>query len=97
VLLCSPPKEPPDRTVVRGVNDGQLTAADRIVSNASCTTHAAAPILQVLERAFGIERVPVDHPRLHQPAAPRRRAVLGPAARPRRRRRIIPQSWTPPS
>ena len=56
VLLCSPPKDPPDRTVVMGVNDGELRAEDRIVSNASSTAHAAAPVLQILEREFGIER-----------------------------------------
>lgn len=56
VLLCSPPKDPPDRTIILGVNGGELTASDRIVSNASCTAHAAAPLLKVLEREFGIER-----------------------------------------
>jgi glyceraldehyde 3-phosphate dehydrogenase len=56
VLLCSPPKDPPDRTIILGVNDGDLEAGDRIVSNASCTAHAAAPLLQVLEREFGVER-----------------------------------------
>ncbi len=56
VLLLSPPKEAPDRTIVLGVNDGELRDSDRIVSNASCTAHAAAPVLQILEREFGIER-----------------------------------------
>jgi glyceraldehyde 3-phosphate dehydrogenase len=56
VILCAPPREPPDITVVMGVNDEQLTAAHRIVSNGSCTAHCAAPIVKVLHEAFGIRR-----------------------------------------
>ena len=56
VILCAPPKDPPDATIVMGVNDGDLTPADRIVSNASCTAHCAAPIVKILHEAFGIER-----------------------------------------
>jgi glyceraldehyde 3-phosphate dehydrogenase len=56
VILCSPPAEPPDITVVMGVNDDQLRPEHRIVSNASCTAHAAAPVLEILEDAFGIKR-----------------------------------------
>jgi len=56
VILCAPPAEPPDLTVVFGVNDDRLTPAHRIVSNASPTAQAAAPVLAVLEEAFGIER-----------------------------------------
>ena len=56
VILCAPPQEPPDITVVMGVNDEQLTAAHRIVSNGSCTAHCAAPIVKVLHEAFGIRR-----------------------------------------
>jgi glyceraldehyde 3-phosphate dehydrogenase len=56
VILCSPPKEAPDITVVAGVNDDQLRAEHRIISNASNTAHAAAPILKILDDAFGIQR-----------------------------------------
>ena len=56
VILCAPPKDPPDLTVVMGVNDDQLCAEHRIVSNASVTAHCAAPILKILQDAFGIER-----------------------------------------
>jgi glyceraldehyde 3-phosphate dehydrogenase len=56
VILCAPPKDPPDRTVVMGVNDDHLTLEDRIVSNASCTAHCAAPVIKILNEAFGIER-----------------------------------------
>jgi glyceraldehyde 3-phosphate dehydrogenase len=56
VILCSPPAEPPDITVVMGVNEDELRPEHRIVSNASCTAHAAAPVLEILADAFGIER-----------------------------------------
>jgi glyceraldehyde 3-phosphate dehydrogenase len=42
--------------VVYGVNDDQLRPDHRIVSNASCTAHCAAPVLAALHDAFGIER-----------------------------------------
>jgi glyceraldehyde 3-phosphate dehydrogenase len=60
VILCAPPLDPPDITVVMGVNDQLLRPEHRIVSNASVTAHAAAPVLKILQRAFGIERVFVD-------------------------------------
>ena len=56
VILCAPPKEPPDLTVVMGVNDDQLGPEHRIVSNASCTAHCVSPVLKILNDAFGVER-----------------------------------------
>jgi glyceraldehyde 3-phosphate dehydrogenase len=56
VILCAPPQEPPDITVVMGVNDEKLTAEHRIVSNGSCTAHCAAPIIKIMHEAFGIRR-----------------------------------------
>lgn len=56
VILCSPPIGPMDLTVAMGVNDDQLKAEHRIVSNASCTAHCVAPVLKILEDAFGLER-----------------------------------------
>jgi len=56
VILCSPPADPPDLTVVMGVNEDQLRPEHRIVSNASSTANAAAPLLKILSEAFGIER-----------------------------------------
>ena len=56
VILCAPPKDPPDSTIVMGVNDDELSLDDRIISNASCTAHCAAPVAKILHDAFGIER-----------------------------------------
>jgi glyceraldehyde 3-phosphate dehydrogenase len=56
VVLCVPPLDPPDITVVMGVNDSELRPGHRLVSNASCTAHCAAPVLKILHRAFGVRR-----------------------------------------
>jgi glyceraldehyde 3-phosphate dehydrogenase len=56
VILCSPEVDPPDATIVMGVNDDQLRREHRIISTASNTAHAAAPVLKVLDDAFGIQR-----------------------------------------
>lgn len=55
VILSAPPKEDTIKTVVLGVNEEVLSSDDVIISNASCTTNCAAPMLKVLEQ-FGIEQ-----------------------------------------
>ena len=55
-VLISAPAKGVDKTVVYGVNHGVLTAADTIVSNASCTTNCLAPLAKVVHEAVGIER-----------------------------------------
>lgn len=53
-VLISAPSADADKTIVFGVNDNKLTPRDKIVSNASCTTNCLAPVLNVLEKKFGI-------------------------------------------
>lgn len=55
VLFSHPAEADVDATVVFGVNHHQLTDRHRIVSNASCTTNGIVPVLDTLERQFGIE------------------------------------------
>ena len=55
-VLISAPAKDVDKTVVFGVNHETLTADDRIVSNASCTTNCLAPIAKVAHDTVGIER-----------------------------------------
>jgi len=56
VVLTVPAKDDIDATVVLGVNDDQITAATKSVSNASCTTNCLAPLAKALHEAFGIEK-----------------------------------------
>jgi glyceraldehyde 3-phosphate dehydrogenase len=56
ILLSSPSKGKDDmKTVVIGVNDHTLTGEEKIISNASCTTNNAAPMLKVLDDNWGLE------------------------------------------
>ncbi|MSR75367.1 MAG: type I glyceraldehyde-3-phosphate dehydrogenase [Planctomycetes bacterium] len=55
VLLTVPAKDEIDATIVLGVNDNDLKAEHKILSNASCTTNCLAPMARVLNDAFGIE------------------------------------------
>ncbi|SFG93166.1 glyceraldehyde 3-phosphate dehydrogenase [Palleronia marisminoris] len=57
-VLVSGPSPAAETTVVRGVNEQELRAA-RIVSNASCTTNAIAPLLRKLDLGLGIEKAHV--------------------------------------
>lgn len=56
-LLFSHPSEEGDvdATVVFGVNDHQLQAQHRIISNASCTTNGVVPVIKTLNDSLGIE------------------------------------------
>jgi glyceraldehyde 3-phosphate dehydrogenase len=54
VVLTVPAKDAIDNTIVLGVNDADLKAEDKIVSNASCTTNCLAPVAKVLNDNFGI-------------------------------------------
>lgn len=56
VLISAPAKDRADATIVFGVNHQTLSAADRIVSNASCTTNCLVPVLALLNKNFGIEQ-----------------------------------------
>ena len=54
VLISAPAKGSGVKTIVLGLNDSELTAADTIVSNASCTTNCLAPMAKILDENFGI-------------------------------------------
>ena len=56
VIITAPAKNE-DITVVLGVNHEQYDPAKHhIISNASCTTNSLAPVMKVLEEAFGVEK-----------------------------------------
>jgi len=54
-VALSAPASGDIKTIVLGVNDGELTADDTMVSNASCTTNCLSPMAKVLDEKFGIE------------------------------------------
>jgi len=56
VILSVPPIDDDIKTVVMGVNEAILNPDDRIISNASCTTNNAAPMLKIVEELCGIEQ-----------------------------------------
>ncbi len=54
-VIVSAPADGADKTIVYGVNHDTLTAADLVISNASCTTNCLAPVAKVLNDLCGIE------------------------------------------
>lgn len=52
-VLASYPVDDADITTVYGVNHDAITAGHRVISNASCTTNCLAPVVKVLDDAFG--------------------------------------------
>jgi len=56
VILSAPPIGDSIKMIVLGVNDSILKPSDLIVSNASCTTNSAAPMVQLIDTFFGVEQ-----------------------------------------
>lgn len=54
-VLISGPAPEPDLTVVLGANDAELMPEHRIVSNASCTTNAIAPLVRLIDETWGLD------------------------------------------
>lgn len=55
VIISAPEKGDDIKTVVLGVNEDLLNENDLVVSNASCTTNSAAPMLKVLLEMCEVE------------------------------------------
>jgi len=55
VIISAPPNTDDIKTVVLGINDAIISNDDVIISNASCTTNCAAPMIQVLDSNWGLE------------------------------------------
>lgn len=54
-VLISAPAKNVQKTIVMGVNDGDLAKGDTMISNGSCTTNCLAPLAKVLDASIGIE------------------------------------------
>lgn len=57
VIISAPARDEDVKFIVLGVNDHLISPDDHILSNASCTTNCAAPMIKVLDDNWGIERV----------------------------------------
>ena len=55
-VIVSAPCKDADKTIVYGVNENLLSKDDQIVSAASCTTNCLAPVANVLNESFEIEK-----------------------------------------
>ena len=98
VISLAPPVDAPDLLAVPGLTEDRIHPDQRIVSNASSTVHAAAPVLAALRNAFGIRRAMFTT--VHSYTSQGRLADV-PAEDPRRGRaaaeNIIPQESRSPS
>ena len=56
VVIGAVPFDRADAMLVYGVNHETLIPAQRVLSAASCTTHAVAPLLAALDQAWGVEQ-----------------------------------------
>jgi len=56
VVVTAPMKDDTP-TFVKGVNDGAITKDLLVISNASCTTNCIAPVIKVIDRTFGVDRL----------------------------------------
>ena len=56
VILSVPPTDETIKTIVLGINDHLLQKEDLIISNASCTTNNAAPMLSVINTLCGVNQ-----------------------------------------
>ena len=54
VVISAPSTDSDVKTIVMGINDGILQSSDAIVSNASCTTNCAAPMVKLVNDICGI-------------------------------------------
>jgi glyceraldehyde 3-phosphate dehydrogenase len=56
-VLISAPSSDSDFDIMFGVNDGEYDpAAHTVLSNASCTTNSLAPVMKVIDEAFGVQQ-----------------------------------------
>ena len=55
LMFSQPAQADVDATIVYGINEETLTASDRIVSSASCTTNCIVPVIKTLNDTLGID------------------------------------------
>ncbi|MBO6879015.1 type I glyceraldehyde-3-phosphate dehydrogenase [Winogradskyella sp.] len=56
VILSVPSMDDDIKTIVLGVNDDSINGSETIISNASCTTNNAAPMIALINKYFGLKQ-----------------------------------------
>ncbi len=56
ILVSKPPTDKIDRTVIKGINDEEIQATDKIISTTSSTTQVLALMLKILDESFGVKQ-----------------------------------------
>jgi glyceraldehyde 3-phosphate dehydrogenase len=56
VILSVPSQDDSIKTIVLGVNDDSIDGSETIISNASCTTNNAAPMIALIKEHFGVKQ-----------------------------------------
>lgn len=56
VILTVPSNDENIKTIVMGVNESTLDGSETIISNASCTTNNAAPMIKIIDELYGVEQ-----------------------------------------
>lgn len=56
VILTVPPIDDDIKTIIMGVNNDSLDGSETIISNASCTTNNAAPMIDIINKLCGINQ-----------------------------------------
>lgn len=56
VIISAPASSQEVPTIVIGINEDKLDPKDLIISNASCTTNSAAPMVKIIDDHFGIDQ-----------------------------------------
>lgn len=59
VILSAPAKDDDIKTIVIGINEHLIDGTETIISNASCTSNAVAPMIKLLDDNFVIEQAHV--------------------------------------
>lgn len=57
VIISAPSKSNDVKTIVLGINESNIDGSELVLSNASCTTNATAPIIKILNELCGLETV----------------------------------------
>ena len=55
VIISAPAEDDDIKTIVLGINEHTLNSDDIIISNASCTTNNAAPLVKIIDDLYGID------------------------------------------